>query len=81
MGFIFAILIGGVAGFVAGRLMGANNSIVLNVILGVVGAFLLNVILGVVFGLWGGNMLWQLLAGIVGASALIWGYRKYGNGR
>ena len=77
MGFIFAILIGGVAGFIADRLMNANNSWVLNVILGVVGAFLFNLILGIIFGLWGGNILWQLIAGVAGASALIWGYRKY----
>jgi len=77
MGFIFAILIGGVAGFIADRLMNANNSWVLNVILGVVGAFLFNLVLGIIFGLWGGNILWQLIAGVVGASALIWGYRKY----
>ncbi len=77
MGFIFAILIGGVAGFIAARLMNADSSWVLNVILGVVGAFLFNLVLGIIFGLWGGNILWQLIAGVVGASALIWGYRKY----
>ncbi len=80
MGFIFAILIGGVAGFIADRLMNANNSWVLNVVLGVVGAFLFNLVLGIIFGLWGGNILWQLIAGVVGASALIWGYRKYQGG-
>ncbi len=76
MGFIFAIIIGGVAGIIANRLMSANNSLVLNVILGVAGAAVLNFILGLVFGLWGGNILWQLLTGIAGASALIWGYRE-----
>ena len=76
MGFIFAIIIGGVAGVIADRLMNANNSLVLNVILGVVGASILNFILGLIFGLWGGNVLWQLLTGIAGASALIWGYRE-----
>ncbi len=76
MGFIFAIIIGGVAGIIADRLMSANNSLVLNVILGVAGAAVLNFILGLVFGLWGGNILWQLLTGIAGASALIWGYRE-----
>lgn len=76
MGFIFAIIIGGVAGVIADRLMNANNSLVLNVILGVVGAAVLNFVLGLIFGLWGGNILWQLLTGIAGASALIWGYRE-----
>ncbi len=78
-GFIFAIIIGGVAGTIAARLMKADNSLILNIILGVVGAFLLNLLLGLIFGLWGGNILWQLLAGIIGASALIWGYREYQN--
>lgn len=54
MGFIFAIIIGGVAGYIADRLMKANNSWVLNVVLGVVGAAVLNFVLGLVFGLWGG---------------------------
>ena len=77
MGFIFAIIIGGVAGVIADRLMNANNSLVLNVVLGVVGAALANFVLGLIFGLWGGNLLWQLLTGVAGASALIWGYRQY----
>ncbi len=76
-GFIWAILIGGVAGIIAGRLMKADNSLVLNVILGVVGAALFNFLLGLVFGLWGGNLLWQLIAGIIGASGLIWAYREF----
>ena len=77
MGFIFAIIIGGIAGVIADRLMSANNSLVLNTVLGVVGAALFNFILGIIFGLWCGNILWQLIAGIVGASGLIWAYRQY----
>ncbi len=77
MGFIFALIIGGLAGFIAARIMGAKQSLVLNVILGVVGAGLANFVLGIIFGLWGGNFLWQLLTGIAGASALIWGYRRF----
>lgn len=76
MGFIFAIIIGGIAGVIADRLMNANNSLVLNIILGVAGAAILNFVLGIVFGLWGGNFLWQLITGVAGASALIWGFRE-----
>ncbi len=76
MGFIFAIIIGGIAGVIADRLMSANNSLLLNVILGVAGAAILNFILGIIFGLWGGNLLWQLITGVAGASALIWGFRE-----
>ncbi len=78
MEFILAIVIGGIAGVIADRLMDANNPLFLNIILGVVGAALFNIVLGVLFGLWGGNILFKLLAGIAGASALIWAYRKYG---
>ncbi|VAW23966.1 hypothetical protein MNBD_ALPHA11-822 [hydrothermal vent metagenome] len=81
MGFIFAIIVGGIAGIIADRLMDANNPLILNVILGVVGAAIFNLVLGVVFGLWGGNILFKLLAGVAGASALIWAYRKYGGSR
>ncbi len=77
MGFILAIIVGGVAGLIAARFMKAENSIFLNVALGVVGAFLVNFLMGILFGLWGGNLLWSLIAGIIGASALIWGYREY----
>jgi uncharacterized membrane protein YeaQ/YmgE (transglycosylase-associated protein family) len=76
-GFIIAIIVGGVAGTLAARFMKADNSLILNIILGVIGAFLLNLVLGLVFGLWGGNFLWNLLAGVIGASGLIWGYREY----
>ncbi len=75
-GFILTLIVGGVAGIIADRLMQAHNSIVLNVILGVVGAGVLNFLVWLIFGLWGGNLLWQLLTGIIGASALIWGYRQ-----
>ncbi len=81
MGFVFAIIIGGIAGVIADRLMNANNPLVLNVILGIVGAGLFNFVLGVIFGLWGGNILWQLIAGIIGASGLIWIYREIQNRR
>ena len=75
-GFILTLIVGGVAGIIADRLMQAHNSIVLNVILGVAGAGVLNFLVRLIFGLWGGNLLWQLLTGIIGASALIWGYRQ-----
>jgi len=77
MGFIFTIIIGGIAGSIADKLMSANNSLLLNVVLGVVGAALFNFVLGIVFGLWSGNILWQLIGGVVGASALIWGFREF----
>lgn len=76
-GLIISLLIGGVAGYIAEQIMKADHPIWLNVVLGVAGAFLLNLVLGLVFGMWGGNILWQLLAGIIGACLLIFGYREY----
>ena len=76
-GFIIALVIGGVAGYIAERIMNVDHPIWLNVVLGVAGAFIFNLIVWVFFGIAGGNILWQLIAGIVGACALIWGYREY----
>lgn len=76
-GFILALIIGGVAGYIAEKLMKAEHSLVINVVLGVAGAFIVNLILSLFLGLSGGNIFFQLIAGIVGACALIWGYRQY----
>lgn len=39
MGFLYSILIGGVAGYLASVLMGSHNSALVNIILGIVGGF------------------------------------------
>ena len=77
LGFIIALIIGGVAGYIAERIMKVDHPIWLNVALGVAGAFLFNIVAWLLLGISGGNILWQLVAGIVGACALIWGYREY----
>lgn len=79
IGFILALIIGGVAGVIAARLMNSDFGMVLNVALGIGGAFVFNIVFGILFGIGGGNLLWQLIAGVVGACALIWGYRQYKN--
>ncbi|GAB4006222.1 GlsB/YeaQ/YmgE family stress response membrane protein [Spirosoma sp. KCTC 42546] len=40
MGFLYSILIGGVAGYIASRIMDSHNPWYINVILGIVGGFL-----------------------------------------
>ena len=77
LGFIIAILIGGVAGYIAERIMKVDHPIWLNVVLGMAGAFLFNILAWLLLGISGGNILWQLVAGIIGACALIWGYREF----
>ncbi|RYF64900.1 MAG: GlsB/YeaQ/YmgE family stress response membrane protein [Cytophagaceae bacterium] len=37
MGFLYSIIIGGVAGYLASRFMGSHNSALINIILGIVG--------------------------------------------
>jgi uncharacterized membrane protein YeaQ/YmgE (transglycosylase-associated protein family) len=76
-GFILWIIVGGVAGYVAERVMKEDHPIWINVALGVAGSFLGNVIFSVVLGLSGGNLIAQFIFGVVGACALIWGYREY----
>jgi len=77
IGFIIALIIGGVAGFIAEKIMDVDHPWWLNVILGIAGAFVVNLILSLFLGPTGGGIIWQLVAGIVGACALIWGYRQF----
>lgn len=37
MGFLYSILIGGVAGFIASRIMDSHHSMIINILLGIVG--------------------------------------------
>ena len=76
-GFLIAIVVGGVAGYIAERIMKADHPIWLNIVLGIVGAFVFNLILSVL-GFGGAtNIIGQLIAGILGACLLIWGFREY----
>ncbi|MBU1175795.1 MAG: GlsB/YeaQ/YmgE family stress response membrane protein [Alphaproteobacteria bacterium] len=77
LGFIIAIVIGGVAGYIAERIMKVDHPIWLNIVLGMAGAFLFNIVSWLLLGIAGGNIVWQLVAGVIGACALIWGYREY----
>ena len=53
MGWIIAIIVGGVAGWLASIVMGRNASmgIVLNVIVGIIGAIIGNLLAGPLFGI------------------------------
>ena len=70
VGWIAAIIIGGIAGWLAGRFMGSGNSVVMNIILGVVGAILASLLLGV-FGVSFGGWFGYLIAGFIGACIII----------
>ena len=75
IGWIMAIFAGGMAGWIASMLMKANTGLFTNILLGIVGAG----VAGFVFGLVGVNfsgVLGYIIAGIAGASLLIWGWRR-----
>lgn len=76
LGFILAIIIGGIAGWIAEKIMKVDHPWWLNIILGIVGAFVFNLLLSLIVPV-GGGIIWQLIAGIIGACLLIWIYREY----
>lgn len=70
VGWIAAIIIGAIAGWLAEQFMHSNMGIFMNIILGILGAALASFLfglLGVGFGGWIG----YLVAGFIGACALI----------
>ncbi|MDT1060626.1 GlsB/YeaQ/YmgE family stress response membrane protein [Paracoccus sp. CPCC 101403] len=76
LGWIAAIVVGGIAGWIASNIMKADTGIFLNVILGIVGAVVGNAILGVLgLNAQPGSWIAQGFVGLVGAVILIWLYR------
>ena len=70
IGWIAAIIIGGIAGWLAEQFMKSQMGLVMNIVLGVVGAAIasgLFSLLGIAFGGWLG----YLIAGFIGATILI----------
>jgi uncharacterized membrane protein YeaQ/YmgE (transglycosylase-associated protein family) len=70
VGWIGAIIIGGIAGWLAEMFMKSNMGLLMNIILGIVGAAIASAIfglLGITFAGWIG----YLIAGFIGASLLI----------
>jgi uncharacterized membrane protein YeaQ/YmgE (transglycosylase-associated protein family) len=74
IGWIAAIIIGGLAGWLAEMLMKSGTSIFMNIILGIVGAALANALLGF-FGVALGGWIGYLIAGFVGACIIIFLWR------
>ncbi|MBN9348405.1 MAG: GlsB/YeaQ/YmgE family stress response membrane protein [Devosia sp.] len=70
VGWLAAIIIGGIAGWLAGRFMGTGTSLIMNIILGIVGASVASLLLGV-FGISFGGWIGYLIAGFVGACIII----------
>jgi uncharacterized membrane protein YeaQ/YmgE (transglycosylase-associated protein family) len=70
IGWIAAIIIGGLAGWFAEMFMKSNTGLIMNIILGIVGAILANALLSF-FGVILTGWLGYLLAGFIGACILI----------
>lgn len=75
VGWIAAIIIGGIAGWLAEQFMKSNMGLLMNIILGIVGALVLNFILLAIVGDTLGGWIGQLIIGFIGACLLIWGAR------
>ena len=71
IGWIAAIIIGGIAGWLAEQFMKSDISLLMNIVLGIVGAAIGSAIFSF-FGIVLGGWLGYLIAGFVGASLLIW---------
>jgi uncharacterized membrane protein YeaQ/YmgE (transglycosylase-associated protein family) len=70
VGWIAAIVIGGIAGWLAEMFMKSNMGVLMNIILGIVGAIVANVLLGLL-GVSLAGWLGYLVAGFIGACILI----------
>ncbi len=72
IGFIWFIIIGGVAGWLAGTLMkGRGFGLFGNIVVGIVGAFLGGFLFGLL-GLKAGGLIGALVTATVGAVVLLW---------
>jgi uncharacterized membrane protein YeaQ/YmgE (transglycosylase-associated protein family) len=70
IGWIAAIIIGGVAGWLAEMFMKSNMGVLMNIVLGIIGAAVANLLLGLI-GVSLGGWLGYLVAGFIGACILI----------
>jgi uncharacterized membrane protein YeaQ/YmgE (transglycosylase-associated protein family) len=75
VGWIGAIIVGGIAGWIAERAMESQMGVVANIILGIAGAVFLNFILVATIGYTYGGWVGQLVVGAIGAIILIWLWR------
>lgn len=71
VGWIGAIVVGGVAGWLAEKLMRSNMGVFANIIIGIVGAVVANAILGAIHVSLGPGWISFLIAGVIGACILI----------
>ncbi|QXT40129.1 GlsB/YeaQ/YmgE family stress response membrane protein [Gymnodinialimonas ceratoperidinii] len=71
LGFLAAIIVGGLAGWIASRFMGARTGILINIILGILGAVVANFLLRLVGIVPTEGWIAQGIVGFLGACILI----------
>lgn len=72
MGFLWSLLIGGIAGWAAGKLFrGQSFGVVMNVVIGVVGAVVGNFLLSLL-GFTAYGTIAQIIASTIGAIVVLW---------
>jgi uncharacterized membrane protein YeaQ/YmgE (transglycosylase-associated protein family) len=82
VGWIMAIIIGALAGWIAEQVMKSDHGLLMNIVLGIVGAVLGNFLLMLVFGATMGGIVGQLIVAVIGACLLIAiGRANRGSGR
>jgi uncharacterized membrane protein YeaQ/YmgE (transglycosylase-associated protein family) len=74
IGWIAAIIIGGLAGWLAEMFMRSGTGILMNIVLGIIGAALANWLLGL-FGVHLAGWVGYLIAGFIGACIIIFLWR------
>ena len=75
VGWIAAIIIGGIAGWLAEQVMKSDMGVFMNIILGIVGSLALNAILAAVGVTTGTGWIAYLITGFIGACILIFLFR------
>ncbi|SCW81217.1 GlsB/YeaQ/YmgE family stress response membrane protein [Ancylobacter rudongensis] len=70
IGWIAAIIIGGLAGWIASSIMKTGTGIFLNIVLGIIGAAVASFLFGLI-GIGFGGWIGYLVAGVLGACILI----------
>jgi uncharacterized membrane protein YeaQ/YmgE (transglycosylase-associated protein family) len=77
VGWLTAIIVGGLAGWIAEKAMRSDMGLLMNIILGIVGAIVLNAILAAVGVSFGAGWVAYLITGIIGACLLIFIARAF----
>ena len=75
IGWIAAIIVGGVAGWLAEQFMKSQMGLVMNIILGIMGAAVASWLLSLIGLSTGGGWIGYLIAGFIGACVLIFAAR------